>query len=169
MGVVEQWFFDHGLRLTAIVLGGVVAYIFLRALVARLFELAEKGNTGRLSALKSVIRKVPKAVVVIVVGLLILSEFGISVTPIIASLGILGLALAFGSQSLVKDLVQGVFLLVEDICRIDEEVEINGKKGRIVKFQLRTLVLRAENREKIYIPYGDVKTLINCSRADDEV
>ncbi|MBE7423159.1 MAG: mechanosensitive ion channel family protein [Zoogloeaceae bacterium] len=101
--------------------------------------------------------------VTVVTGILILGEFGISVAPILGAAGIVGIALGFGAQSLVKDYFTGFFLLLENQIRIGDIVEAGGKAGVVEELTLRYLRLRDYEGNVHYIPNGTISVVTNKS------
>ena len=95
---------------------------------------------------------------------MILPEFGINPTPLLAGDGLVGLAIGLGSKNLVQDYLAGLFILLEDQYRIGEEVDIAGKKGTVVEVNLRRTIVRDADGTVHYIPNGQVKTTSNLSR-----
>ncbi|GLS17517.1 membrane protein [Labrys miyagiensis] len=96
--------------------------------------------------------------------LTILSQLGVNVTPLIAGASIFGLAISFGSQTLVKDVVSGVFFLVDDAFRVGEYIDVGKAKGTVEGFTLRSLRLRHQNGPVHTIPYGQLGQVTNYSR-----
>lgn len=115
----------------------------------------------RTETLGSVLASVFDLVLVIVVVLMVLSTLGLSVGPAIASAGIGGLALGFGAQSLVKDLISGVFLIFEDQFGVGDFVTINGVQGRVLKVGFRVTQLQDASGEIWYIRNGEVTKVGN--------
>jgi small conductance mechanosensitive channel len=103
-------------------------------------------------------------VVVLVAGTLILGELGISITPILATAGVAGIAIAFGAQSLIKDYFTGFFLLIEDQIREGDVVEIAGKAGEVEEVTLRYVRLRDGEGYVHFIPNGEIKAVVNRTR-----
>ena len=103
-------------------------------------------------------------VVVLVAGTLILGQLGISVTPILATAGVAGLAIGFGAQSLVKDYFTGFVLLVEDQISAGDVVEILGQSGEVEEVTLRYVRLRDGDGYVHFIPNGEIKTVSNRTR-----
>ncbi|MFA6600974.1 MAG: mechanosensitive ion channel family protein [Candidatus Omnitrophota bacterium] len=95
---------------------------------------------------------------------LLLDNFGINVAPLLAGAGILGLAFGFGGQYLIRDIINGAFILIEDQYRINDVVEISGHNGLVESFNLRITKLRDFEGRMIYIPNGEVKTVINFTK-----
>jgi small-conductance mechanosensitive channel len=102
--------------------------------------------------------------ILVVGGLLVLSQLGINITPLIAGASVFGLAVSFGSQSLVRDIVSGVFFLAEDSFRIGEYVDCSKVKGTVEGFSVRSLKLRHQNGQLHIVPFGQVGHITNFSR-----
>jgi small conductance mechanosensitive channel len=96
-----------------------------------------------------------------IAALMLAREFGMDIGPILAGAGILGLAVGFGAQSLVKDFFSGFFLLVEDQVRIGDVVEAGGKSGLVEKVTLRTTTLRGLDGTLHVVPNGEIQTVSN--------
>lgn len=158
------WAQSHGLYV--VVVSGVAffGYRVLRRILDRSFRWRKGKETGRRATLHGVAVVAMRVLFVSVTILLILPEFGLSTGPLIASLGIFGLAFSFGAQSLVRDVVSGFFLLAEDLCRVGEEVKAGEFEGRVEGLRLRTLVLREKKGSTVFLPYGEIKSIVNYSR-----
>lgn len=154
-------------RLLGILLLGLFGQFFLRRIVkAVVTELAEDHDLGearrkRVDTLGSVVRSVGTVAVWSLVLLTVLSELGINITPLITGAGIVGFAVSFGAQSLVKDFLSGFFILLENQFNVGDEVEIAGKKGRVRELRLRSTVIDDEDGRRHIIPNSkiDVVTL----------
>ena len=131
-----------------------------RAVEARQ-ESAEDGR--RVQTLSRVIRYVVTVAVTVVAGILILGEFGVSVAPILGAAGVVGIALGFGAQSLVKDYFTGFFLLLENQIRVGDVVEAGGKSGVVEELTLRYLRLRDYSGNVHYVPNGNISVVTNKS------
>jgi small conductance mechanosensitive channel len=107
-------------------------------------------------------------VIYILITLLILSEIGIDITPLLAGAGILGLAIGFGSRQLVQDLIAGLFILLEDQYDENDLIELVGSKvvtkGKVLRFTLRKTVLQGENGEIYHIPNSEIKQVTTFKR-----
>jgi moderate conductance mechanosensitive channel len=111
-----------------------------------------------------VIRYIAAAVVVVVAVLLVLGELGVAITPLLATAGVAGVALGFGAQALVKDFLNGFFLLLEDQIRQGDVVEIAGKGGLVEEVTLRYVRLRDYEGAVHFIPAGSITSVTNRSR-----
>ncbi len=119
---------------------------------------------SRLRTLMPLLRVVAGATIAVVGGLLVLSELGVNITPLIAGASVFGLAVSFGSQSLVRDIVSGIFFLAEDSFRIGEYVDCSKVKGTVEGFSVRSLKLRHQNGQLHIVPFGQVGHITNFSR-----
>ena len=119
---------------------------------------------SRLRTLMPLLRVVAGATIVVIGSLLVLSELGVNITPLIAGASVFGLAVSFGSQSLVRDIVSGVFFLAEDSFRIGEYVDCSKVKGTVEGFSVRSLKLRHQNGQLHIVPFGQVGHITNFSR-----
>ena len=119
---------------------------------------------SRLRTLMPLLRVVAGATITVVGGLLVLSELGVNITPLIAGASVFGLAVSFGSQSLVRDIVSGIFFLAEDSFRIGEYVDCSKVKGTVEGFSVRSLKLRHQNGQLHIVPFGQVGHITNFSR-----
>jgi small-conductance mechanosensitive channel len=103
--------------------------------------------------------------VVLIAGMLVLGELGISVAPILATAGVAGIAIGFGAQSLIKDYFNGFFILLEDQIREGDVVEIAGKAGEVEEVTLRYVRLRDGDGFVHFVPNGEIKLVANRTRA----
>ena len=118
----------------------------------------------RIETLGRVFRYITSVVITIVAGMLILSELGISIAPILAAAGVLGLAIGFGAQSLVKDYFSGFFLLLENQIRQGDVVNVADKGGFVEEMTLRYVKMRDYEGNVHFIPNGIITTVTNMSR-----
>lgn len=122
------------------------------------------GPGARLATLLPMIRKVLMVTIVIMVSLILLSSLGINIGPILAGAGVVGIALGFGAQALVKDILSGVFFLIEDAFRVGEYIEIGDLRGTVEAVSIRSLRVRHHRGAIHTIPFGELKSLTNHSR-----
>jgi small-conductance mechanosensitive channel len=137
----------------------------LRQLYGRLpWRRRDADSEQRAETLVRVIRYAGSAAVVVVVALLVLGELGVSITPLLATAGVAGVAFGFGAQTLVKDCLNGFFLLLEDQIRQGDVVEIAGKGGLVEEITLRYVRLRDYEGAVHFIPAGSIGMVTNRSR-----
>ena len=168
---LADWTFGHGLR---VVLISVLAYALIRTitLLIRRFEHEVNLGTGldalerakRAKTLGSVVRNFSTALVTAVAILMILRELDLDIAPVLASAGVVGLAVGFGAQTLVRDIISGFFLILEDQLRVGDVAAINGQGGLVEAINLRTIVLRDAEGTVHVFPNGAITTLANRSK-----
>jgi small-conductance mechanosensitive channel len=126
----------------------------------------EGGGSGgsRLVTVLPLVRITSQIAIAIIFGLLAIGNLGIDITPLLAGAGILGLAIGFGAQKLVTDIVSGVFFLIDDAFRVGEFVDVGGTTGKVEKISIRSMQLRHHRGAVHTIPYGQISKLTNFSR-----
>jgi small-conductance mechanosensitive channel len=127
-------------------------------------EQADRKQTSRLTTALPVIRNLVLGAVLAVGGLIILNSLGVNVAPLLAGFGVLGLALSFGSQALVKDVVSGIFFIVDDAFRIGEYISTGDLQGTVEQITIRSVRLRHHNGPVHTIPFGQISSVSNFSR-----
>lgn len=138
----------------------IVVNILLRSLI----KVPKSFDTRRSRTYVTILRNIITVGVYAIALNIVLAEMGINITPLLASAGIVGIALGFGAKSLIEDLIAGVFLLSEDSIAIGDYVKIDTVEGTIEKIGFRTLVIRTQEGALAIIPNGMVKQLVNYSR-----
>jgi small-conductance mechanosensitive channel len=127
----------------------------------------EEGGAGagsRTATLLVLLRKFVLTVIVVMGTLVTLSSMGVDIAPLIAGAGVFGLALGFGAQTLVKDIISGIFFLIDDAFRVGDYVEAGSAKGTVEQISLRSMKLRHPRGMVYNVPYGSLKILQNFSR-----
>ena len=124
----------------------------------------DAGSIKRAETLVQVFGNIATVIIYLITGMLILGEVGISIAPILAAAGVVGVAVGFGAQSLIKDYFTGFFLLIEDQIRHGEVVEVAGKKGEVEEVTLRHVRLRDFEGSVHFIPNNIITTVTNKSR-----
>ncbi|MFP3383537.1 mechanosensitive ion channel family protein [Tritonibacter sp. SIMBA_163] len=130
-------------------------------------ELGDEGggsSASRLATLLPLFRGAILAVVVVTIILIVLMEIGINVSPLFAGAGVVGLAVGFGSQTLVRDIFSGAFFLIDDAFRRGEYIDIGSVKGTVEKISVRSFQLRHHLGALHTIPFGEIQVLTNYSR-----
>ena len=129
-------------------------------------EEAEAGGLGgtRTETILPLIRIFIKITIIVMAVLISLSSLGVNIGPLIAGAGVVGIAIGFGAQTLVRDIVSGFFYLLDDAFRIGEYVVIDQIRGTVEKISVRSFQLRHHNGPVHTIPYGEIRSLTNWSR-----
>lgn len=122
------------------------------------------GEGSRLGTVLPLFKKFLLITLIIMLVLIFLSSLGVDIGPLIAGAGIVGIAIGFGAQTLVKDIVSGLFFLLDDAFRVGEYVTIGDTKGTVEKISVRSLRLRHHNGPLHTVPFGEIQTLTNWSR-----
>jgi small-conductance mechanosensitive channel len=171
------WFYGGqiGSRLlSAVVTIGIAAlaaaaiWEAINALMDRqLNTLSRDGHYARAARLRTfqpMLRTALLCLIVTVVGLTALSEIGVNIAPLLAGAGIVGIAIGFGSQKLVQDLITGLFLLLENTVQVGDNVSVSGLSGTVENVSIRTIRLRAGDGAVHIVPFSAVTTITNASR-----
>ncbi|MFH1867801.1 MAG: mechanosensitive ion channel domain-containing protein [Candidatus Omnitrophota bacterium] len=167
----QRGFVENSLRAVPIFLIGVVVFMLLRFSL-RLFErslnkkeaIREDEVVLRMRTVSKLINWLGSIVIFVFVIYFILENFGFSVAPLLAGAGIAGLAFGFGGQYLIRDIINGLFILIEDQYRINDVVKIGDNGGLVEDINLRITTLRDLAGRVIIIPNGEIKTVINYTK-----
>lgn len=158
-----------GLRIVVIMVGAWLAIVAaqrtIRGLRIRIASrLGDRDAVQRAETLGRVFRYLVAVVVSLVAGMLVLSELGVSVAPLLGAAGVAGLAVGFGAQSLVKDYFTGFFLLVEDQIRQGDVVKLGDHAGLVEQVTLRYVQLRDYDGHVHFVPNGSITSVVNMGR-----
>lgn len=169
-----DWFIHSGPTIVVILVLALIGLRVLRFAVARVRDLMMRRGAGgaapaeefakRVTTLTSILHKIAKAVLWMVVLTLILRELGVDVAPLIAGAGIVGLAVGFGAQNLVRDVIGGFFMILENQIRTGDVAIINGTGGLVEAINLRTTVLRDLAGVVHVFPNGTISSLSNMTK-----
>jgi small-conductance mechanosensitive channel len=132
--------------------------------VAHLTREQQLGRVARVKTLLPILRNILLIAIIVILGLTILSQIGVNIAPLLAGAGILGVALGFGSQKLVQDLITGLFLLLENTMQVGDWVTAGGLSGSVENLSIRTMRLRAGDGSLHIIPFSAVTTVTNTNR-----
>ncbi len=167
--MIEQvllWITGAGLRILVIALGMVFFIVLVKRSTVRLGKflqgtLPTPAQIKRADTLTHVVRDVSRVAIIGVAILLVLSELGVHLGPLLAAAGIGGLAIGFGAQSLVRDVITGFFILLEDQVRVGDVVEIAGVAGFVEEVRMRTIRLRDLSGNVHVVPNGAIDKVKN--------
>ncbi|WP_156395933.1 mechanosensitive ion channel family protein [Bosea sp. Leaf344] len=169
-------FRKHAFAQAMLLFSGWVALVFLRAFFGAFSPRPtstlpfdeetqhDEAVPSRLATVLPVVRGIVLSGVIVLTALVALSQLGVDIGPLLAGFGILGLAISFGSQALVRDIVSGFFFMVEDAFRVGEYVDTGRLKGTVEKISLRSVQLRHQSGQIHTIPFGQIPSLTNASR-----
>ncbi|MDP2381456.1 MAG: mechanosensitive ion channel family protein [Nitrospirota bacterium] len=166
---LSEWLVTSGLRVMLVAVGMVIMMTLLKRGVERLrvmYEgtLPDPAQIMRAHTLTHIVRDVARIVIFFVGVMMILSEVGIDLKPLLAAAGLGGLAIGFGAQSLVKDLISGFFILLENSILVGDVVEVAGVAGVVEKIELRTIRLRDLSGNVHVVPNGVIDKVKNMTR-----
>ena len=119
---------------------------------------------SRLRTVLPILRATIFVTILVMAVMSVLASLGVDILPLIAGAGVVGVAIGFGSQTLVRDIVSGAFFLMDDAFRLGEYIEVGDAKGRVEKINLRSVFLRHHRGPINILPYGEIKRLRNTSR-----
>ena len=141
-----------------------VASRLIRAFRSYMSRRTGGDEIARVETLARVFRNAATIVIVLIAGMLVLSELGISVAPLLATAGVAGIAIGFGAQSLIKDYFNGFFLLLDDEVRQGDVIEVAGVSGQVEEVTLRYVRLRNFEGHVHWVPNGEIKVVSNRTR-----
>jgi small-conductance mechanosensitive channel len=124
----------------------------------------ERQPASRLTTVLPVLRILLGITIVVLATLVALSQLGVNIGPLLAGAGVIGLAISFGSQALVRDIVSGIFFMADDAFRVGEYIDTGRLKGTVEKISLRSMRLRHQNGQIHTIPFGQLTSVSNFSR-----
>ena len=164
-----QWIVTNGLAILITLGITMVALRIAKALAGRLTAFLTRNEEDaevlkRAQTLSEVVRWVLRLVILIVAGMMILDKLGVQIGPVIAAAGIAGLAVGFGAQTLVSDLISGFFILLEDQVRVGDVVSLNDRGGLVERINLRMIVLRDLAGNVHYVRNGQINVVTNMTK-----
>ena len=134
------------------------------AMQRRLARTSRDGQAARIRTLLPMLRSALFVSISIVAGLIVLSDIGVNIAPLLAGAGVIGIAIGFGSQKLVQDLITGIFLLFENAMQVGDWVTVSGLSGTVEHLSIRTIRLRAADGSVHIIPFSAVTSVTNVNR-----
>jgi len=163
-----NWLSTGGIQIVLIIIGIMIALTILKKGMKKLQNVLEgtfpdTAHIKRTSTLTHVLSDTLRVIVYVVGTMMILSELGIDLGPILVAAGIGGLAVGFGAQSLVKDIIAGFFILLENQVRVGDVVNIAGVGGLVETVKLRTISLRDLAGNVHIVPNGSITTVTNMT------
>ncbi len=169
LSVVKNWFFTAGLKIILIAVITLIVMRVIRVISSRLSVLflrkrEDEESIKRANTLSSVIRNLLNVAVLIIALMTVLGQLGVEIGPILAAAGIVGLAIGFAGQSLVKDFINGFFILLWDQIRVGDVVEVSGRGGLVEKINLKMTVLRDLAGNVHFVPNSNIDVVMNMTK-----
>lgn len=166
---VSSWLVSSGLRILLIVIITLIAIRGAKLLSTRLStslarQIVDEESRKRVGTLASVIRHLLTAIILVVASMIILGELGVEIGPILAAAGIVGLAVGFGAQNLVRDVINGFFILLHDQIRVGDVVRVSGIGGLVESVNLRMTILRDLSGNVHFVPNGNIDVVTNMTK-----
>lgn len=170
---INDWLVNHGAKLAALITINIILLMLIMLLVPKFVdrlvrnteaEQTEDEIKKRCDTLIGVINTTLQVVVIFMFILMILTEIGINVTAVLAGAGVLGIAVGFGAQSLVKDVISGLFIIMENQYRKGDIVDIAGKTGVVEEINLRRTILRDGDGIYHVVPNGQISVSSNMTK-----
>ncbi len=166
---LQQAVLSSSLDLIAAVLIAILGWQFIRIGIDRQLTPREVNGvvvqpTQRMRTLLPLARKFLVVLVVVITTLLVLSGLGVNIGPLLAGAGVVGIAIGFGAQTLVRDILTGVFFLLDDAFRVGEYVVSGNYKGNVEAITLRAVKLRHHRGSVYTVPFGELRAIQNMSR-----
>ena len=166
---LSDWALKSGPHILITLLLTIIALRATKMLSNRFTALVIKNSDDpefhkRTHTLASIIRYALIVLIFIIATMILLKELGVEIGPLLAAAGIVGLAVGFGAQSLVKDVISGFFILLEDQVRVGDVVQIAGKTGVVEKIHLKTTILRDLSGNVHFVPNGQIDSVTNMTK-----
>jgi small conductance mechanosensitive channel len=153
-----------------VLVGALVAWEVVSGLIERFLAGGSKNGqkierSARIRTLLPLLRNAFMIVLLTFVGLIVLSELGVNIAPLLAGAGVIGLAIGFGSQTLVKDVITGLFILFEDTIAVGDVIDVGGGHSGVVEaISIRTIRLRDVRGAVHTVPFSEVQTVLNMTK-----
>jgi moderate conductance mechanosensitive channel len=165
----REWLVGNGLKIAIILALMFVALKVAGLLAARLVVFLSRADRDaesrkRADTLSQVVRWVLRTAILLVAAVMLLGQLGVQIGPIVAAAGVVGVAVGFGAQTLVQDLISGFFLLLEDQVRVGDVVQLGDKSGLVEKITLRMVILRDFSGSVHYVRNGKIDVVTNMTK-----
>jgi small conductance mechanosensitive channel len=166
------WLLSHGINILIVAVGAFILNKVLGRIISRSVRIAVTSNNQvspeaekkREDTLVRIFKGIIRVLLVFIAILMIMSEIGIKIAPILAGAGIAGIAVGFGGQYLIRDIITGLFIIIENQFRVGDVVGINGKSGAVEDITLRMTTLRDMDGTVHHIPNGEITVVSNMSK-----
>lgn len=168
----QVWLLQHGIRILIIIVIGAALWFALqhfapalvRRSVSRTKGESAEGRKKRVDTLTGVFVGTGRILIILIITFMVLDEAGVSITPVLASFGIAGIAVGFGAQYLVRDLIAGIFILMENQYRVGDVAKVADVIGIVEAVNLRKTILRDLDGIVHHVPNGEIRVASNYTR-----
>ncbi len=143
---------------------GAAVFESTSALVERFFDRWAESDSARVQTLLPIARNVINVALFILLGITLISELGINIMPLLAGAGVIGFAVGFGAQTMIKDLITGFIIILEDLVQVGDVVTVGGKSGIIEKITIRKIQLRSLEGIVFTVPYSEISIVENMTK-----
>jgi small conductance mechanosensitive channel len=170
---VVSWLITHGIPILIIMVVGAVLWFVLNRFLPRIvrrvvaqtgYKESKEELEKRTNTLLSIFKGMARVIIIIVVIIMVLDEVGVPIAPVLAGFGIVGVAVGFGAQYLIRDLIAGIFIILENQYRVGDVVKVADIVGLVENITLRKTVLRDLDGIVHHVPNGEIKTASNYTR-----
>ncbi|MCR6630002.1 MAG: mechanosensitive ion channel [Magnetospirillum sp.] len=160
---------SSAISIAAVLIGALVVWELVSGTIERYLAATDEDGkavqrSARIRTLLPLVRNALFVVLMVMVTLIVLSEIGVNIAPLLAGAGVVGVAIGFGSQTLVKDVITGAFILFEDTMAVGDIVKVNGSSGTVEAMSIRAIRLREASGALHSIPFSAVNTVVNMSK-----
>jgi moderate conductance mechanosensitive channel len=170
--LIVPWLLSHGIKIIIIGVGAFLLDRIAVRLIRRTVMIAviadstksEEAEQKREDTLIRIFNGVVNITILLIALMMILKEAGLDIAPILAGAGIVGLAFGFGGQYLIKDIISGLFIILENQYRIGDVININGTGGLVEDISMRMTTIRNMDGTVHHIPHGEIKIVSNLSK-----
>ena len=170
--LIIPWLLSHGIKILFITIGTYILNRFLKHTIEKIVRtavvsdkyLSKEAEEKREDTLIRIFTWSSRIIILFIATLMILQEFGIPIGPILAGAGIIGIAVGFGGQYFIKDIISGFFFILENQYRVGDVVNFDGTGGLVEDISLRMTTLRDLDGTVYHIPHGEIKKVANLSK-----
>ncbi|MFZ1705966.1 MAG: mechanosensitive ion channel family protein [Saprospiraceae bacterium] len=174
---IYPWLLSHGIKIVLIIFGAYLLKRFIEKLIEKFIRAAivpgnhisKEAEKKREDTLIEIFNGILKITLISIATLMILSEMGLMIGPILAGAGIIGLAVGFGGQYLIRDIISGLFIILENQYRVGDIVDFDGTGGLVENISIRMTTLRDLNGTVHHVPHGEIKRVSNKSKSFSRV
>ena len=170
--LVIPWLLTNGVKIIFIIIGAIILNKVITSFIEKAVRIAvrpdgissQEAEEKRENTLIQIFNTTARIGIIIIASLMVLEEFGVEIAPILAAAGIVGLAFGFGGQYLIRDIISGLFIILENQYRVGDVVSFDNASGTVQEISLRKTTLRDLDGTVHHIPHGEIKKVSNLSK-----